>query len=273
MENSNEKSMVNSRFRQNDIDDDVAFAKRIITNEKEAVAFFLETYSKPLMEYVGRRILKLKPLPVYKTGQGDISKLEQYEEYSYGVSCYGAYYLFIAAIINGMTPQWDKLRYYAENPRSPFYTYLSVITTRYFLKHHPDREKPDKKDKEKEISSYDENERLYLMLCLKLQDKDEEVLFTEDMYKELETAHGMLKAKDALIIELTCFSDMTTMEIAEEMKDDFESDLSTMSRKDIQTRISQWKNRAFVRLSGIITAEKNKSLFPSLLEYARKKQL
>ena len=45
-----------------------------------------------------------------------------------------------------------------------------------------------------------------------------------------------------------------------------------MSRKDLQTRISQWKNRAIVRLTGIITADRNKHLFPCLLEYAKNRK-
>ena len=93
------------------------------------------------------------------------------------------------------------------------------------------------------------------------------------MFQELEQARGMLKARDAKIIELACFSDLSTMEIARQMKDEFETDPSTMSRKDLQTRISQWKNRAIVRLSGIITADKNKHLFPALLDYAKNKKI
>ncbi len=263
--------MVNTRFRLNDIGDDVAFVQRVMANEKAAVIFFLETYSKPLLEYVGRNILKLMPLPVYNLWKGNETELERFDEYSYGIGCYGMYYEFIAALFEEMSkrPQWDKLRYYAETPRSRLITYLSVITTRHFLKHHPDWEKSDNGD---DACSYDENERLYLMLSLKLQDKDEEVVFTEEMYQELETALTMLKAKDARVIELTCFSDLSTMEIAEEMKDEFESDPSNMKKKDVQTRISQWKNRALVRLSHIITAEKNKHLFPALMEYAKSKK-
>ena len=273
--------MKNTRFGLNDLNDDLAFVKCIMANEKAAVAFFLETYSKPLLEYIGRSVLKLMPLPVYKPGFRKNSSanpsqtnpvLEQFDEYSYGIGCYGEYYMFIAALFNELSkqPQWDKLGYYAENPRSRFYTYLSVITTRYFLKHHPD--KVDCKSAiTDETSSYDENERLYLMLCLKLKDKDDDATFSEEMYHELEVARGMLKVKDARVIELTCFSDLSTMEIAEEMKDEFEKDPSAMSKKDVQTRISQWKNRAIVRLSGIITAEKNKHLFPSLMEYAKNK--
>ena len=83
----------------------------------------------------------------------------------------------------------------------------------------------------------------------------------------------MLKARDARIIELACFSDLTTMEIAQQMKDEFDGDPSAMNRKELQTRISQWKNRALVRLSGIITAEKNKQLFPSLLAYVKNKKI
>ena len=268
--------MVNTRFRLNDINDDLAFVKRIMTNDRDAVAFFLEAYSKPLMEYIGRSILKLMPLPVYNPRQGNASVLEQFDEYSYGIGCYGMYYEFIAAMFKEISkqPQWDKLGYYVENPRSRFYTYLSVITTRYFLKHHPDRvDSKSAQNDSDDVSSYDENERLYLMLCLKLQDKDEEMAFSEDMYQELELARTMLKERDAKIIELACFSDLSSTEIAEQMKDEFETAPSAMSKKDLQTRISQWKNRALVRLSGIITADKNKHLFPCILEYVKSKKL
>lgn len=266
--------MVSKVFRLNDIDGDLTFVKRVMANDREAVFYFLETYSKPLLEYIGRNILKMMPLPVYNPRQDKTSELEQFDEYSYGIGCYGMYYEFIAALFKEISkqPQWDKLGYYAENPRSRLYTYLSVITTRYFLKHHPDRADGKWAD-DGDISSYDENERLYLMLSLKLQDKDDEVVFSEEMYQELEVARTMLKARDARIIELACFSDLTTMEIAQQMKDEFDSDPSAMNRKELQTRISQWKNRALVRLSGIITAEKNKQLFPSLLAYVKNKKI
>lgn len=265
--------MVNTRIRLNDLNDDLAFVKHVMANDKDAVAFFLETYSKPLLEYIGRSVLKLMPLPVYKPRQKGVSEMEQFEEYSYGIGCYGTYYMFIAALFDELSklPQWNKLGYFAENPRSRFYTYLSVITTRYFLKHHPDMA-DGKSAQADDSSSYDENERLYLMLCMKLTDKDDEVTFSEEMYHELEVARSMLKSKDAQVIELTCFSSLSTMEIAEQMKDEFDGDPSAMRKKDVQTRISQWKNRALVRLSGIITAEKNKHLFPSLMEYAKRKK-
>lgn len=264
--------MINRTFRLNDINEDLAFVKRVMANDKDSVAYFLETYSKPLLEYVGRNVLKLMPLPIYRPRQNNVSKLEQFDEYSYGVGCYGMYYEFIAALFEELShkPQWNKLGYYVDNPRSRFYTYLSVITVRYFLRHHPDDERSDSGD---DVSSYDESERLYLMLCLKLYDKDEETVFTEQMYQELDLARSMLKARDAKIIELSCFTDLKTLEIAEQMKDEFETDPSTMSRKDLLTRISQWKNRAIVRLSGIITADKNKHLFPCLLDYAKNKKI
>lgn len=275
--------MVKTIFRLNDINDDLAFVKRIMANDRDAVAYFLETYSKPLMEYIGRSILKLMPLPVYrprqnKSGTANLrqQELEQFDEYSYGIGCYGMYYEFIAAMFKEISkqPQWDKLGYYVERPRSRFYTYLSVITTRYFLKHHPDRvDSKSAQNDSDDVCSYDENERLYLMLCLKLQDKDEEMVFSEDMYQELELARTMLKERDAKIIELACFSGLSSTEIAEQMKDEFETAPSAMSKKDLQTRISQWKNRALVRLSGIITADKNKHLFPSILEYVKNKKL
>lgn len=264
--------MVNTTFRLNSIDDDLAFVKQVMANDKSSVVYFLETYSKPLLEYVGRNVLKLMPLPVYKPRQDNVSKLEQFDEYSYGIGCYGMYYEFIAALFEELShkPQWNKLGYYADDPRSRFYTYLSVITVRHFLKHHPDDERSAGDDG---TTSYDENERLYLLLSLKLQDKDDEAVFTEQMFQELEQARGMLKARDAKIIELACFSDLSTTEIAGQMKDEFETDPSAMSRKDLQTRISQWKNRAIVRLSGIITADKNKHLFPALLDYAKNKKI
>ena len=266
--------MVSKVFRLNDIDGDLTFVKRVMANDRGAVFYFLETYSKPLLEYIGRNILKMMPLPVYNPRQNKVPELEQFDEYSYGIGCYGMYYEFIAAKFGeeNKQPQWDKLGYYAEHPRSRLYTYLSVITTRYFLKHHPDRADGKWAD-DGDTSSYDENERLYLMLSLKLQDKDDEVVFSEEMYQELEVARTMLKARDARIIELACFSDLTTMEIAQQMKDEFDSDPSAMNRKELQTRISQWKNRALVRLSGIITAEKNKQLFPSLLAYVKNKKI
>ena len=263
--------MANDNFKLNDIHDDLAFVGRVRANDKSAVAFFLEKYSKPLLEYIGRNILRMPPLPVYNPTTGKATELERFDEYSYGIGCYGMYYEFIAAKFPGAgkLPQWDKLSYYAEDPKSRLYTYLSVITVRHFLKHHPDREKTTGGD---EDSYYDDNERLYLMLCLKLQDRDEDTVFSEEMYQELEMARAMLKPRDAKIIELACLTDLPTMEIARQMRDEFENDPSDMSRKDLQTRISQWKNRAIVRLTGIITADRNKHLFPCLLEYAKNRK-
>lgn len=264
--------MVNLKYRLNDIADDLAFVEQVMANDKNAVSFFLGVYSKPLMEYIGRNVLKLVPLPVYNPTDEKVPELKKFDEVSYGIGCYGAYYEFVAAqfLENGRLPQWDKLGYYVASPKSRFYTYLSVITVRHFLKHHPEK---DTKTGEDESCSYDDNERMYLLLCMRLHDNAGDVTFTEAMFRELDLARSMLKPKDARIIELTCFSSLSTMEIANEMKDEFESDPSAMRKKDVQTRISQWKNRAILRLSGIIIADKNKRLFPCLLEYAKNKRL
>ena len=266
------------KIRLTDVNDDLAFVRRVIGNEKEPVEYFLKDFSKPLLEYVGRCILKLPPVEVYNPDE------RTFTTYSYSAGCSSLYYKFIGeefAEDRNFLPQWDKLRYYEASCRSRLVTYLNVITTRYFYKHHPDtfddisdderrrsgKRRDGKSIEEELLNSYDESERLYLLLCMKLQDKDEEVRFSEDMFRELEMARTMLKEKFAKVIEYCYFHDLTTTEIAERMKDDFETDPANMSRKDIQTRISQWKNRALASLTNIIMQDKNRGLFPNIREY------
>ena len=167
------------KTRLNDVNDDLAFVRRVIGNEKEPVDYFLKVFSKPLLEYVGRCILKLQPVEVFNPDE------HTFTAYSYSAGCISLYYKFIAeefAAASNFTPQWDKLRYYESASRSRLATYLNVITTRYFYRHHPDTF-DDTADEERRLSgrrhdgksvdaellsSYDESERLYLLLCLKL---------------------------------------------------------------------------------------------------------
>lgn len=255
--------------------DDLSFAKEVTENRGEAVDYFLTVFSKPLLEYIGRKILRLPPVEIFHP-EG-----HAFTELSYSVGCSSLYYKFIAEAFPAdkhYVPQWDKLRYYVSDNRSRLATYLSVITTRYFLSHHPDTfddvgdeerrlrgERRTPKSREAEIlHSYDESERLYLLLCLKLQDKDEEVRFSEEMYQELNVARGMLKDKYAKTVEYCYFTDMTTTEISERMRDYFETSPEKLSRKDVQTRISQWKNRALASLTTIILNDSNRKLFPHM---------
>lgn len=263
------------KIRLENLSDDLSFARRVIDNEKKPVLFFLTDFSKPLLEYIGRCILKLPPAEIYHSGENSFT------EYSYSVGCSSLYYKFIAEAFPeaaDFLPQWDRLRYYEQTGTARLVTYLNVITTRYFYRHHPDTfddtneeqrklkgERRSGKDIDPDLlHSYDDSERLYLLLCAKLQDKDEEVDFSEEMYAELEVARKMLKEKFAKVVEYCYFSNLPTMEIAERMRDDFETDPRLMSRKDIQTRISQWKNRAIASLTNIILNDKNKQLFPNM---------
>ena len=266
------------KIKFNDLSDDLVFVRRVIGNEKEMVKFFLTDYSKPLLEYVGKSILKLPPMEIYHP-EG-----HAFTEYSYSLGCSSLYYKFIAEAFPEQelfVPQWDKLRYFEQSPRSRFTTYLNVITTRYFYRHHPDtfddisdderknngERRKNKNIEAEQLSSYDDSERLYLLLCMKLQGKDEDVLFTEAMFDELEVARKMLKEQYVKVVEYCYFSDISTMKIVELMKDYFETSPEKLSRKDIQTRISQWKNRAIASLTNIILSDKNKQLFPHIRAY------
>lgn len=266
------------KYKLNNLADDIFFARQVTENEKEAVGFFLSDFSKPLLEYIGRNILRLSPVEIHHPEGSSFTEL------SYSLGCSSLYYKFIAEAFpeeKNFVPQWDKLRYYVNDNRSRLATYLTVITTRYFCRHHPDtfddvsdderrmngNRQRCKNEDAKLLNSYDESERLYLLLCMKLQDKDEEVRFSEEMYGELETARKMLKEKFAKVIEYCFFSDLTTTEIIENMRDYFETNPDVMSRKDVQTRISQWKNRAISSLSNILLNDGNKQLFPNIRAY------
>lgn len=266
------------KIRLKDLADDVAFVRRVIGNEKSSVEYFLTVFSKPLLEYIGRRILRLPPAEVYNP---DGSALR---EYSYGIGCSSLYYKFIAEEFPAdklFAPQWDRLRYFEANGHSRLATYLAVITTRYFYRHHPDtfddtgaeerrREGRRGGGDESLLRSYDESERLYLLLCMRLQDQDDEVRFTDDMLRELELARSMLREKYARVVDYCFFSGLPTMEVAARMRDEFERAPESMSRKDVQTRISQWKNRAVASLANIIMQDKNRHLFTHIRDYVSK---
>lgn len=102
--------------------DDLAFAKLIISNNPEAVNYFLGEYSIRFLRYIANNILHLN------------------NNYEYGEPCnliQGDYYIFIAAPFNCIKnniPEWHKIALYKSKDEARLYTYVSHIAKNHFIK-------------------------------------------------------------------------------------------------------------------------------------------
>lgn len=265
------------RYNLNSVDDDLSFRDQVITNKKESVDFFLSVYSKPILEYVGKNIVKVAPSQVY-----DFTNKRFLDVYSIGVS--GLYYEFIAAKFpkigeeNANIPQWNALRNYNGANDCRLFTYLNVITIRHFCNN------PIKEDKARGITkgrgevdeaSFVDSDMLFQKLCDYLYDEDESLEFTQAIKEELDKAKHELREKtpkvggingerDYLVLSYSVVYEYESDVIAELLEEFLPRPIAEMKRSQIQTRLSQWKLRAIQHLTDIILDPKNKKKYPNV---------
>ena len=270
------------KFRHRNINEDMEYRDHVVENCEEYVNDFLTSFSRPVLQYVGEKLLKVTPVEQYsfvnKTYYND-----------YAIPVIGDYYLFIAAKHPGdekendlpiTEPQWNALRTYSAANSCMLCDYVRIVTIRHFNKIAAKTKGKEvettvssitrSKDKNhEELVSQDEIFDLVAKIFYDQDITDDDL--AEDIRRDLRNALNELKditpngnfrfdgKKDFRVLELCCMYDYKWDDIADELREYFPepipdvfSELSDIEKKSIQTRIAQWKKRAILHLTNLI---------------------
>lgn len=292
------------KFNHTNIYEDMDYRDHIAANDKEYVNDFLNVFSKPILGYVGKEIVNVTPVETYS-----FENKTYYMDYIIPVM--GDYYLFIAAKHPGeekdgeqpiREPQWDALRKYSAENNSTLLHYVNLITIRHFCKlagkktpSNPESSSVNDKDNKGRNSDNP-------VLLYDIFDFLSKVYYDQDLpYNELkeDIRNGLLNAlndlrnsssagdkkydgeKDYWVLTYCCMYEYNWDDIADELKAYFNKPFSgplpnipEKEKRDIQTRISQWKARAIEHLTNlIIVSDKYYYLKSAILQHKINRKL
>lgn len=261
-------------------EEDKVFREDIVANKKNAVNFFLEDYSKPILEGIGRSLhgsfhgftgsvmTAMKSDELLESDEYSVSE----NDINYYVALSGTYYEFVSKrnpYIDGM-PEWGVLRKFKAENNARLSSYLCVVFTRYVYGEYTrnDKNKGIKKVPSVGISTVESEDYLFNILVDTLCDEEDDIL-SDEIMSEIKTAEKLFAQtrngkEDSIIIDLSIYKNYTSDEIAEKLCGWFSQPLESMSKKAIQTRISQWKIRAVKHLASFILDKNNGKNFPNL---------
>lgn len=267
-------------FKHRTIYEDLDYRDHVVDNCKEYVDDFLNVFSRPVLQFVGEKIMNVCPVEVYS-----FENKCYYEDYA--IPVVGQYYLFIAAKHPGdekegeapiEVPQWNALRTYSAEKESSLLHYVNLITIRHFnkiaAKSIPETtvDLDNNTNKDKDVQKEDSQKDIFCIL--KKIVYDQEVSYNDlseeiknDLLKalnELRTItpnNGLNKCrfdgeKDYKVLLYSCMYDYDWSDIAEELEEYFAKpfsrslqEISDNEKRGIQTRLSQWKIRAILHLT------------------------
>lgn len=270
-------------FKHRTIYEDMDYRDHVVDNCKEYVDDFLNVFSKPILQYVGQKIMGVCPVEVYSFENKCYYK-------DYAIPVVGQYYMFIAAKHPGdekegeapiEVPQWNALRTYTGEKNSTLQHFVSLITVRHFnkiaAKSSPETpvDMDDDPNKDKEVQEANSQKEIFCILKKIIFDQEssnndlsEEI--KNDLLKALNglrtiTPNRGLKKyrfdgeKDYKVLYYSFMCDYNWEDIAEELQTYFEKSFSgplqeipDKEKREIQTRISQWKIRAILHLTDFI---------------------
>ncbi|MBQ3594423.1 MAG: hypothetical protein II981_03325 [Bacteroidales bacterium] len=238
--------------RLHTVEGDLELKRRIIENDKIAVNYFLNDFSIPMLDYIGKNIMKEEG--VYHDGK-----------LCYYITILGAYYeyigkRFIECIDKGFIekkPEWHKISLYTgyntKGKECRLFTYVSCITIRYFVS------VVEKEKKERDRIGLLEND---LTKILKDYNGFDEIILEETYNEEseIEWAWKRLSKKDQLILQYLVIEDRESLEIFDEMIKYVETKLPVelYTKKQKQDAMSLLKNRAKVHLGKLILQHRKK---------------
>ena len=228
------------------IDGDLEIARRVVENDTATVNYFLGEFSAPILDYVGKNIMKTSGCLVN-------DKLHYYMEHS------GEYYEFIGAKFENNIPQWNKISLYRAKQNkgeseARLYTYVNVITVRHFIA------LKQKKDKNKWENLDDMPESMTISILKEYEGFDEISLAEEkEEYKELDIAWAKLPERDQLILTYLVIQDANPLDIFDEMIQYVDTKISPdqFSVKQKQDAMSLMKRRAKKHLCNLIVEQRN----------------
>lgn len=222
----------------NNINSDIEMARRIGSNDSDAVNYFLTVFSRPMLEYIGKNIM-------HRTGIFANGAL------AYSPSVYGEYYDFISSPIANSIPQWRKLELYKGKAR--LNSYVTTITVRHFIKlRNKELEDPMKKNS----VSLQENPSVETLIMY--NDFDGESLSFQT--EELKWAWSNLSEKDREILNVLVIDEVPPIEAFDTLIKyvDRATPHSLLSVQQKQTIMSLLKHRAKKHLLSYIIKYREK---------------
>lgn len=230
--------------RLHTIDGDLELKRRIVENDKIAVDYFLNDFSIPMLNYIGKNIMREEG--VYHDGK-----------LCYYITIRADFYEFIGKNFINKKPEWHKIDLYTgynkKGEECRLYSYINGITMRYYIN------EVKKEKKEKDRIRLLEND---LTKILKDYNGFDEIILEETYNEESEVdwAWKRLSEKDQLILQYLVIKDRESLEIFDEMIKYIETKIPVelYTRKQKQDAMSLLKNRAKVHLGKLILQHRKK---------------
>lgn len=220
------------------IDADLELARRVVCNDEESVAFFLGSFSRPLVEYIASAILNYEAVVMD------------------GVVCYypqlmSEYYEFIAARLDGPQPEWRKVGLYSAQNNARLYSYINTISVRHFMK------VKARDDKKKNVVRLTEKGDLETLR--KYNGFDASSLFYQES-DEMRWAWSQLPERDKMVLTYTIVEERDTDEVFELLKPhvDWKTAPELLGPKKRQDAVALLKGRAKKHLRLLILSYRNK---------------
>lgn len=190
--------------------------RRVSGNEIKEVAFFLNEYSTPMLNCIGKDI------------HADVT-IDTSGRVSYYQSLMAPYYFFISA----QDLKWHKLCLFGNKDNASLTSYLSCITSRFFRK---EKIKEDNDNINKNSISVQENEDVPILLEQK-EDLDE-TIDPVLMALALKAKDRLPDERDRKVIELLIMDDTDTLDAFEELSA-YIAPKKSLSIKDWDTKRKQ----------------------------------
>ena len=250
------------KFRHETLEDDMVYRDHVLENEREYVNDFLGPFSKDILQYVGKYFMIVQPSVVYN----QVNK-SYYEDYASPMK--SDFYMFIAkpffvgddnVNMSNPIPQWNNLRKYEAKNNCKLHSFVYTITFREFYKRAKTLQKsPDvgtvfteevfnffeQLFYDQDVSSDDFGAEIQTDLRNALTDLRN---INTNTVNEDNVRYKFDGEKDYRVLELCIMYEYDWEDVADELRDYFKkpfsgplSEIPTEEKKDIQSRIAQWK--------------------------------
>lgn len=172
---------------------DREFADRIVRNDKEAVDYFINDFSRPILNYVYAHVLWLSPCA------------EAYQELN------GDYYLFIGAPFKP-GPGWARVNAYEARNGAKLYSYVSRMTANHFRHKRNDYAASD--NNKSQMMKYVDYQTLLALDFSDEDDRPEKMKSCELVRK----AYKLLSEEDKEILNWLCIKKMHWSDAFEKLR-------------------------------------------------------
>lgn len=277
------------KFGHKTIEEDLRYRDHVVDNQDEYVRDFLGPFSRPILHYIGQHIVHVEPTCVFnynnRTYYKDYATPLSAQYYMFIAAKFPGDEKDGEPPIT--KPQWKALRSYSAENKSSLFNYVNIITIRYFYSHNEydngntvvvpfDEVKKSKEEDGLDVAQrkifaylqeiyYDQEVPIYDLSEEILTDLKRALYDLKDIKKKYEgkTEKSKYKfdgEKDYRVLELCCMYEYDWEDIADELRDYFDNpfptpieELSPQDKIDIQNRIAQWKQRAILHLTNLIS--------------------